>query len=72
MLMISCFAANTKEAHMFCLPVMLTPMLALGVTMTPGIELEGPLLVLPIVNVALLIKELFIQHGTIQRSCLCS
>lgn len=62
LLAVSSFAANFKEAQVYVLPVYLVPMLGLMVSIIPGIELEGPLLVLPVVNTSLLIKELFLGH----------
>ncbi|MEI6232256.1 MAG: ABC transporter permease subunit/CPBP intramembrane protease [Planctomycetota bacterium] len=67
LLMVASFAANTKEAQVFCMPVFLIPTVGMAIAMTPGIELQGPLLLTPIVNTALLIKELFLFHGTTQQ-----
>ena len=67
LLMVASFAANTKEAQVFCMPVFLIPTIGLAVALTPGIELQGPLLLMPVVNIALLIKELFLFHGTAQQ-----
>ena len=69
LIMVASFAANTKEAQVFCMPVFLAPVIGMVVAMTPGIELEGPLLLAPVVNTALLIKELFLGHGTTQQVC---
>ncbi len=66
LLMVSCFAANSKEAQAFAMPVFLIPTLGMALANMPGIELEGPLMIAPVVNVALLIKELFLFHGTAQ------
>lgn len=67
LLMVSSFAANTKEAQVFCMPIFLVPTIGMAISMTPGIELQGPLLLTPIVNTALLIKELFLFHATAQQ-----
>ncbi|HYF50067.1 MAG TPA: ABC transporter permease subunit/CPBP intramembrane protease [Planctomycetota bacterium] len=64
LLAVSSLAANVKEAQIYCLPVYLVPVLGLMVVMMPGIELEGPLLLAPVLNTALLIKELFLGRGT--------
>jgi sodium transport system permease protein len=63
---VSCFAANNKEAQIYCLPIYLVPVVGMMVTMMPGIELEGPLLLAPVVNITLMIKELFLGHGGAQ------
>jgi sodium transport system permease protein len=67
LLAVASFAANQKEAQVYCLPVYLVPVLAVAVTSMPGIELAGPLLLLPVVNTALLIKELFLYRGTVEQ-----
>ncbi len=67
LLMVASFAANTKEAQVFCMPVFLIPTVGMAIAMTPGIELQGPLLLTPVINIALLIKELFLFHGTAQQ-----
>jgi sodium transport system permease protein len=64
---VSCFASNNKEAQIYCLPVYLVPVVGMMVVMMPGIELEGPLLLAPVVNTALLIKEVFLGHGNAQQ-----
>ena len=64
LLAVSSFAANHKEAQIYCLPVYLIPVLGMMLSSMPGIELEGPLLLAPVLNTALLIKELFLNHGT--------
>jgi sodium transport system permease protein len=42
-------------------------MLGMMVVTTPGLEFEGPLLLLPVVNTAFMIRELFLGHGTAQQ-----
>ena len=59
---VASFAASFKEAQVYCIPVYLVPMLGLMVSTIPGIELSGPLLVAPVINTALLIKELLLGH----------
>ncbi|MGD0089683.1 MAG: ABC transporter permease subunit/CPBP intramembrane protease [Planctomycetota bacterium] len=64
LLAVASLAANQKEAQVYCLPVYLLPMLGMMVVTMPGIELgDGPLLLAPVINTALLIKELFLGHG---------
>ncbi|HYG76038.1 MAG TPA: ABC transporter permease subunit/CPBP intramembrane protease [Planctomycetota bacterium] len=67
LLAVSSLAANQKEAQIYCLPIYLVPVIGMMVVSMPGIELEGPLLLAPVANVALLIKELFLSHGTAQQ-----
>ncbi|MCK6474840.1 MAG: ABC transporter permease subunit [Planctomycetes bacterium] len=68
LLAVSSFAANFKEAQVYCLPVYLIPMLALLFVALPGLKPEGPLLVAPVVNTALLIKELFLAHEGLEKA----
>ncbi|MFH0938999.1 MAG: ABC transporter permease subunit/CPBP intramembrane protease [Planctomycetota bacterium] len=63
LLAVASFATNHKEAQIYCLPIYLAPVLGMMATTMPGIELESPLLLVPVVNSALLIKELFLGHG---------
>lgn len=67
LLAVASLAANQKEAQIYCLPIYLIPVIGMMVVSMPGIELEGPLLLAPVANVALLIKELFLSHGTAQQ-----
>ena len=67
LLAVASIAANQKEAQIYCLPIYLVPVLGMMVVMMPGIELEGPLLLAPVLNTALLIKQLFLSHGTAQQ-----
>jgi sodium transport system permease protein len=67
LLAVSSLAANVKEAQIYCLPIYLIPVLGLMVIIMPGIELEGPLLLAPVLNTALLIKQLFLGHGTTEQ-----
>jgi len=70
LLAVASLATSTKEAQVYCLPVFLVPMLGLMVSSIPGIELEGPLLVAPVVNVALLIRELFLGRDNLAQAYL--
>ncbi|HEY3324799.1 MAG TPA: ABC transporter permease subunit/CPBP intramembrane protease [Planctomycetota bacterium] len=67
LLAVASFAANQKEAQLYCLPIYLLTVLGIMTVSMPGIELEGPLLLVPVLNTALLIKSLFLGHGTAQQ-----
>jgi len=67
LLAVCSFAANQKEAQVYVLPIYLIPVLGILVVLMPGIELEGPLLFAPVINTALLIKDLFVYKGTNQQ-----
>jgi len=67
LLAVASFATNQKEAQVYCLPVLMLPLLGVMVITVPGLELEGPLLLAPVVNTAFMIRELFLYHGTAQQ-----
>lgn len=62
LLAVASLAASAKEAQVYCLPIFLVPTLGLMVVIIPGIEPSGSLLVMPVINTALVIKELFLGH----------
>ena len=62
-LAISVFARDFKDGQNFLTPVPVALMLPLSATMVPGIELNPWTAFVPIVNVALLIKALFLGEA---------
>lgn len=62
LLAVGALAKTVREAQVYCVPVYLLPMLGLTTVMIPGLDLNGPLLAMPVVNSALLIRELFLGH----------
>lgn len=64
-LAVAVFAKDFKDGQNFLTPVLLLLVLPLGATMLPGIELNAWTAFVPIVNIALLIKALFMgeAHG---------
>lgn len=56
------FAKSTKEANNYVTPVMLVIMFASMVGMVPSIELNYRFALVPLVNVSLLIKQVFSQQ----------
>ncbi len=64
LLAVASFATNHKEAGIYCMPVFMIPIVGMVMVMMPDVELDGPLLFAPVVNVALMIKELFLRHAT--------
>jgi sodium transport system permease protein len=67
LLAVASFASNHKEAGIYCMPVFMIPLIGMVMVVLPDVELDGPLLLAPVVNVALMIKELFLRHGTAQQ-----
>jgi sodium transport system permease protein len=59
-LAVGAFAKDFKDGQNFLTPILLGLLVPLSVTMTPGVELDGYLAFVPIVNIALLIKGVFV------------
>ena len=56
------FAKTLKEAYLYLTPVMLVSLLPAMASFMPSIELNGVILITPIANVVVLIRELFLGH----------
>ena len=69
LLAVASLAASSKEAQVYCTPILLIPMLGMIVGTVPGIGLEGPLTAVPVINTVLLIKELFLGHAGLASTC---
>jgi sodium transport system permease protein len=63
-LALAAFAKDFKDGQNFLTPVYMLLALPAGVTMLPGIELNGWTAFVPVVNIALLIKALLIAEAT--------
>ncbi|MBI5280904.1 MAG: CPBP family intramembrane metalloprotease [Candidatus Solibacter usitatus] len=59
-LAVGAFAKDFKDGQNFLTPILMSLLAPLTVTMTPGIELNGYLAFVPVVNIALLIKGVFL------------
>jgi len=59
-LALGAFAKDFKEGQNYMTPVMMGLTIPMMITMAPGIELNGYLAFVPVVNIALLIKSLFV------------
>ncbi len=63
MLAVCCFARTFKEAQNYMMPVMMAAIVpAMVVSYMPTVKLEGPILVVPVVNVVILMRELFLGN----------
>jgi sodium transport system permease protein len=62
LLAVCSFARSFKEAQNYIMPVMVAAMIPAVVGILPGTRLEGPLLVMPVTNIAILTRELFNGH----------
>ncbi len=63
MLAVCCFARTFKEAQNYMMPVMMVAIVpAMVVSYMPTVQLEGPILVVPVVNVVILMRELFLGN----------
>ncbi len=59
-LAVGAFAKDFKDGQNFLTPILMSLIVPLVATMTPGIELNGYLAFVPVVNIALLIKGVFL------------
>ena len=59
LLAITSFARSFKEAQAYLIPLMLLSLAPGVMGMLPGLSLEGPLTVVPLVNIVLLSRDLF-------------
>jgi sodium transport system permease protein len=65
LLAVCSFARSFKEAQNYIMPVMVVALIPAVVGLLPGTELEGPLLIMPVTNIVILTRELFM--GEINR-----
>lgn len=72
MLAVCSFARTFKEAQNYMMPVMMSAIVpAMIVSYMPTIKLEGALLVIPVANVVVLMRELFLGNFTASAVALC-
>jgi len=62
LLAVCSFARSFKEAQNYIMPVMIAALIPAVVGVLPGTRLEGPLLVMPVANIVILTRELFLGH----------
>ena len=60
LLAVCSFARSFKEAQNYVMPVMVAAMIPAVIGTLPGSRLEGPLLVMPVANIVLLTRDLFL------------
>lgn len=60
LLAVCSFARSFKEAQNYLMPVIVAAMIPAMVGVLPGVRLEGPLLVIPVTNIVLLTRDLFL------------
>lgn len=60
LLAVCSFARSFKEAQNYVMPVMVMAMIPAVIGLLPGARLEGPTLILPVANIVLLTKDLFV------------
>jgi sodium transport system permease protein len=61
LLAVTSFARSFKEAQAYLIPLMLASIAPGMLSMIPGVKLQGPLVVTPLVNIVLLARDL-LQH----------
>lgn len=59
LLAVCSFARSFKEAQNYVMPVMMAALIPAVIGVLPGTELEGPLLIMPVTNIVILTRELF-------------
>jgi len=60
LLAVCSFARSFKEAQNYVVPVMLAAMIPGVVGILPGTRLEGPIVIMPVANIVVLTRELFL------------
>lgn len=58
LLMIGLFSKSFREAQSYCGPLMLVAIVPMVIAMLPGIDINAPLAVVPLLNVSLICKEM--------------
>lgn len=72
MLAVCSFARTFKEAQNYMMPVMMAAIVpAMVVSYMPSVKLEGMLLVLPVANVVVLMRELFLGNYNLSAMAVC-
>jgi ABC-2 type transport system permease protein/sodium transport system permease protein len=64
LLALTSFARSFKEAQAYLVPLMLVSLAPGVLAMMPGLRLQGPLIVTPLVNIVLLARDLAEGHAT--------
>ncbi len=59
LLAVCSFARSFKEAQNYVMPVMVAAMIPAVIGILPGTRLEGPLLIMPVTNIVILTRDLF-------------
>ncbi|MFH1748926.1 MAG: ABC transporter permease subunit/CPBP intramembrane protease, partial [Planctomycetota bacterium] len=59
LLAVCSFARSFKEAQNYVMPVMMAALIPAVIGILPGTELKGPLLIMPVTNIVILTRELF-------------
>ncbi|MBX3394210.1 MAG: CPBP family intramembrane metalloprotease [Phycisphaerae bacterium] len=72
MLAVCSFARTFKEAQNYMMPVMMSAIVpAMIVSYMPTIKLEGVMLVIPVANIVVLMRELFLGNHNVAAMVLC-
>lgn len=64
LLAVTSFARSFKEAQAYLIPLMLVALAPGMMSLMPGIKLEGPLVVAPLVNLVLLTRDLLLNKAS--------
>src|SRR5262249_57035274 len=63
LLALTSFARSFKEAQAYLIPLMLLSLLPGMLALLPGMELGGPLAIVPLLNIVLLARDLFARSA---------
>ena len=69
LLAVCSFARSFKEAQNYIVPVMMAALIPAVVGILPGTRLEGPIVIMPVANIVVLTRELFL--GRIDYFAIC-
>ncbi len=65
LLVLTSFARSFKEAQAYLIPLMLVSLAPGVASLTPGLELRGPWLIAPLVNIVMLARDLLEGRGSL-------
>ncbi|MCG3127030.1 MAG: hypothetical protein CHACPFDD_01887 [Phycisphaerae bacterium] len=66
LLAVASFARSFKEAQNYVMPVIMAAMMPAMISVIPGTRLEGPLLIMPVANIVLMTRELFVGRFEVE------
>jgi ABC-2 type transport system permease protein/sodium transport system permease protein len=65
LLVLTSFARSFKEAQAYLIPLMLVALVPGVMSLVPGLHLDGPLVLVPLLNIVLLARDLLLGEATV-------